>query len=39
VPCCGGLTHIVKEALKNSGKSVPYSETIIGIKGNIVKKG
>jgi ferredoxin len=38
VPCCGGLTHVVKEALKNSGKSIPYSETIIGIKGDILKR-
>ncbi len=38
VPCCAGLTHIVKEAVKNSGKSIPYDETIIGIKGNIVEK-
>ena len=37
VPCCGGLTHIVKEAVKRSGKNIPYNETIIGIKGDIKK--
>jgi NAD-dependent dihydropyrimidine dehydrogenase PreA subunit len=39
VPCCGGLTQIVQQALKKSGKNIPYSETIIGIKGNIAKRG
>jgi Fe-S-cluster-containing hydrogenase component 2 len=37
VPCCGGLTHLVKQALKNSGKNIPYAETIIGIKGDVKK--
>jgi hypothetical protein len=37
VPCCGGLTHLVKQALTNSGKNIPYAETIIGIKGDIKK--
>lgn len=35
VPCCAGLTHIVKQAMKNSGKNIPYAETIIGIKGDV----
>jgi len=39
VPCCAGLTHIVKEAIKNTGKNIPYGETIIGIKGNVLKHG
>ena len=37
VPCCGGLTHLVKGAVKNSGKNIPYQETIIGIKGDVQK--
>lgn len=37
VPCCGGLTHIVQQALKNSGKNIPYAETIVGIKGDVKK--
>ncbi len=37
VPCCGGLTHIVKEAIKQSGKNIPYGETVIGIKGDVKK--
>lgn len=36
VPCCGGLTHIVKKALAESGKNIPYNEKIIGIKGEVL---
>ncbi|UCG78584.1 MAG: 4Fe-4S binding protein [Nitrospirota bacterium] len=39
VPCCGGLAHIVKEAIKESGKDIPFEETIIGIKGAVVSEG
>lgn len=34
VPCCGGLTRIVQEAMNRSGRTIPYCETIIGIKGD-----
>lgn len=34
VPCCFGLVHIVKEALKSSGKEIPVEEVTIGIKGD-----
>jgi Pyruvate/2-oxoacid:ferredoxin oxidoreductase delta subunit len=37
VPCCGGLSHIVREAIRQSGKDIPYGETIIGIKGDVKK--
>jgi ferredoxin len=37
VPCCGGLTQLVQKAIKQSGKNVPYNETIIGIKGDVKK--
>jgi ferredoxin len=33
VPCCFGLVHIVQEALKKSGKEVPFEAVKIGIKG------
>ena len=39
VPCCGGITYIVKEAIAKSGKNIPYCETIIGIKGDVREKG
>jgi len=39
VPCCGGLAYITQQAIKNSGKNIPYSETIIGIKGDIKQEG
>ncbi len=33
VPCCFGLQHIVKEAIKKSGKKIPYRKIVISIKG------
>jgi ferredoxin len=39
VPCCGGLAHIVKKAIETSKKEIPYSEVVIGIKGEIVSEG
>lgn len=39
VPCCGGLAHIVKQAIQKSGKEIPYSEVVIGIKGDILSEG
>jgi ferredoxin len=33
VPCCHGLTNIVKEAVRNSGNGVSFKKVIIGIKG------
>jgi len=35
VPCCFGLLQIIKEALKFSGKDIPYKEVTIGIKGEL----
>jgi hypothetical protein len=34
VPCCGGMTMILKEALKKSGKNIPFTETVISVKGD-----
>lgn len=34
VPCCGGMTAILKEAISRSGKKIPFTETIIGVKGD-----
>lgn len=33
VPCCFGLTRLVKEALELSGKSIPLSQETISVKG------
>jgi ferredoxin len=39
VPCCGGLSYIVKQAIQSAGRDLPYSEVVIGIKGDIVGEG
>jgi len=33
VPCCFGLGYVVKEALTNSGKDIPFKDNIIGVNG------
>lgn len=35
VPCCGGLEHAATEALKASGKFIPWQVVTIGIDGSI----
>jgi len=35
VPCCGGLTAIVRQALANSGTDIPLEIVTVGIDGNI----
>lgn len=39
VPCCGGLIYLAKESIKASGKEIPLSEVVIGIKGEIKTEG
>lgn len=36
VPCCHGMTHIAKEAIKKSGKDIPLKTVTIGLKGDII---
>ena len=36
VPCCGGLEHAATEALKASGKFIPWQVVTIGIEGEIL---
>ena len=36
VPCCGGLSHAVKTAIANSGKSIPLHIVTISPDGRIV---
>lgn len=35
VPCCSGLVHMVKQAMKLAGKDIPLKEVTIGIKGDL----
>ncbi len=34
VPCCGGMTAILREAITRSGKNIPLEEIILGVKGD-----
>ena len=36
VPCCGGLEHAAIEAMKNSGKMIPWQVVTISCNGNII---
>lgn len=36
VPCCGGMTAVLREAINRSGKKIPLTETIIGVKGDLL---
>jgi hypothetical protein len=35
VPCCFGLVHLAKQALKSSGKDIPFKEVTVGVKGDL----
>ena len=35
VPCCSGLTHMVKQAMQSAGKDVPLRDVTIGINGDL----
>jgi len=35
VPCCAGLTFMVKQAIQSAGKDIPLKEVTIGIKGDL----
>jgi ferredoxin len=34
VPCCSGLVHMAKQAIKASGKQIPFNDITIGVRGN-----
>jgi hypothetical protein len=36
VPCCGGLSQAVKEALIRSGKMIPWQIVTISIDGTVI---
>jgi len=35
VPCCAGLTYMVKQAMQSAGKDIPLKEVTISIKGDL----
>ena len=35
VPCCSGLVHMTRQAIRLSGKDIPLKEVTIGIKGDL----
>ena len=37
VPCCGGLEYAAKEALKNSGKFIPWRVVTLSVDGRILE--
>ena len=39
VPCCGGIENAVKRALRDSGKCIPWSVTILSTDGRILDRG
>ncbi|MDR2056121.1 MAG: 4Fe-4S dicluster domain-containing protein [Desulfovibrio sp.] len=36
VPCCRGLENAVKDALRQSGKMIPWQIAILSVEGNII---
>lgn len=38
VPCCFGLVQLVKRALADSGKPIPFAETTLGLDGRVVSE-
>ena len=36
VPCCGGLQRVAENALRNSGKFIPWQVVTISRDGNIL---
>jgi hypothetical protein len=38
VPCCGGMTAVLKEAITRSGENIPLIETIVGVKGDVLSE-
>jgi len=37
VPCCFGLIGVIKQAISDSGKEIPFKEIAISIKGERLK--
>jgi ferredoxin len=37
VPCCSGMVQIAREAIKASGRTIPFAEVTIGLDGKVVR--
>lgn len=37
VPCCSGLSAIIRKALEQSGQSVPLEEVTISTRGDVLR--
>ena len=35
VPCCSGLAHMAEQAIRLSGKDIPFQEVTVGIRGDL----
>lgn len=38
VPCCGGMTAVLKEAIIRSGRTIPMTEIVVGVKGDVLSE-
>lgn len=38
VPCCGGLEHALKLAIRKSGKDIPYAAVTLSVRGEILSQ-
>lgn len=36
VPCCSGLSMIIRKAMEQSGMDIPVSEVVVGVRGQIL---
>lgn len=37
VPCCSGLVHMAKQAIGASGKTIPFTEVTVGVRGDLLQ--
>ena len=35
VPCCAGMTYVIKEAINEAGVDIPLKETVVRVNGTI----
>ena len=38
VPCCAGMSHIVRQAVAESGKDIPVETVTISLEGDVVRQ-
>ena len=36
VPCCSGLVHMARQAIRASGSEIPLSEVTVGVRGEVL---